>query len=107
MQLHVARLCLDCEEIHEQQTCPVCSSESLAFISRWIPAPDRRTRPRQEPSQETAETYRQLLNPPSTGAGRWLKRGMLGVTAVALAGWLWRQAPPATKNKATQPPPTA
>ena len=28
MQLHVARLCLECQEVHDQQTCPACSSES-------------------------------------------------------------------------------
>jgi hypothetical protein len=62
MQLHLARLCLNCEDIHDQQTCPICSSESFAYVSRWIPAPEGRTHPRQLPSRETADTYRQLLD---------------------------------------------
>jgi predicted nucleic acid-binding Zn-ribbon protein len=93
VQIHVARLCLDCEEIYDQQTCPVCSSESFAYISRWIPAPERRARPRSQESRETADTYRQLLNPErqSSGAGRWVKRGVLGLAAVGIAGWAWRR----------------
>jgi len=44
MQLHVARLCLDCQEVHAETRCPVCASESFAALSRWIPAPERRAR---------------------------------------------------------------
>jgi hypothetical protein len=46
MQLGVARLCLDCEEVHDAQTCPVCASESFAFLKKWVPVDERRTRPR-------------------------------------------------------------
>src|SRR3954470_9685454 len=93
MQLHVARLCLDCQEVHDQQTCPICSSESFAYLSRWVPAPDRRVRPRPAQSREAADTYRQLLEADRTtsGAGRWMKRGVLGLAAVSAAGWLWRR----------------
>ena len=95
VQLHIARLCLDCDEVYDQQTCPICSSESFAYISRWIPAPERRARPRPAAteSRETLETYRQLLDTDHSkpGAGRWLKRGVLGLAAVGLAGWAWRR----------------
>lgn|SRR5215471_4946739 len=96
MQLHVARLCLDCEEIHDRQICPICSSESFAFISRWVPAPERRTHPRSVPSSETADTYRQLLDTDrqSSGVKRWMKRGALGLAAVGLAGWAWSHKGP-------------
>lgn len=92
MQLHVARLCLDCEEVHDQQTCPLCSSESFAYISRWVPVPERRTHPRPVPSHETADTYRQLLSGErqTSGLNRWMKRGVVGLAAVSLAGWVWR-----------------
>jgi hypothetical protein len=92
MQLRVARLCLDCEEVHDSLECPVCSSESFAYISRWVPVPERRQRPRseQEPLNNNAETYRQLL---AADAGqpamkRWVTRGAFGVAALGVAGWL-------------------
>ena len=93
MQLHVARLCLDCEELHEQQTCPVCSSESFVYISRWVPAPERRTRPRAVPAREAAKVYREWLdnNSETPASRRWLKRGVLGVAAVSMLGWAWRR----------------
>src|SRR5258706_4172816 len=88
MQLHIARLCLDCEEIHDQPTCPVCTSESFAFISRWIPAPERRVRPREIAPPETVDAYRQLLdaNRETSATTRWVRRGVLGLAAVGMAG---------------------
>ena len=92
MQLHVARLCLDCQEVHDERACPRCTSESFALLSKWVPASERRARTR--PAAETAEVdaYRQLLAADSRedGAGRWVKRGAL-VAAVGLGGWLWRR----------------
>jgi hypothetical protein len=92
MQLHTARLCLDCEEVHDSQQCPVCASETFAYITRWVPAPERRRRPRPTTSPE-AEVYSQLVNPPPPAPSqgrRLLKQGMIGLTAVGLASWLWR-----------------
>ena len=42
MQLRVARLCLDCEELHVDQACPRCASERYAFLSSWLPSEERR-----------------------------------------------------------------
>jgi hypothetical protein len=92
MQLHTARLCLDCDEVHDAQQCPVCASETFAFITRWVPAPERRTRPRPTTSPE-AEVYSRLVNPeppPPSTRGRLLKQGMIGLTAVGLVSWMWR-----------------
>jgi len=94
MQLRVARVCLDCEEIHDAQQCPICGSESFAFISRWVPAPERRAHARPTtPPDNHAETYRQLLaTDRAQPAGmRWLKRGAFGLAAVAVARWVWGQ----------------
>jgi hypothetical protein len=93
MQLHVARLCLDCQDVHDQQTCPMCGSESFAFMSRWVPAPERRVHPRPERSREAAETYRQLLEADgqTPSLSRWVKRGVLGFAAVSAAGLLWNR----------------
>jgi len=88
---------MDCEEIHDVQTCPVCGSETFAFISRWIPAPtERRRRPRPvEPEKTmTVNTYRELLsptNPPPSGVARWLRRGAVGVAALTAVGWAWQR----------------
>jgi len=94
MQLRAARLCLNCEEIHDRLECPACSSESFAYISRWVAAPERRQRPRPVASAN-AETYRQLLSPDAgkPKSMRWLKRGALGVAVLSVAGWLWRRRP--------------
>lgn len=90
MQLRNARLCLDCEEVHDAQQCPACASETFAFITRWVPAPERRARQRPQAPPE-AEVYRHLASGeerPSRGA-RLLKQGALGLTAVGVLGWLW------------------
>jgi hypothetical protein len=42
MQLRVARLCLDCEELYVGESCPICASERFAFLSRWLPTEERR-----------------------------------------------------------------
>jgi len=97
MQLHVARLCLDCQEVHAETRCPVCASESFAALSRWIPAQERRMRTRSS-NEEVAETYRRLLG--ATGATaeaadhgpNWSKRAALVVATLGVGGWLWRRA---------------
>ena len=30
--IRVARVCLDCDEVHDAQTCPICASESFAYV---------------------------------------------------------------------------
>jgi len=85
---------MDCEEVHDAQKCQVCGSETFAYISRWIPAPDRRRRPRPPEPSETVTTYRELLSPTppgSTGVGRWLRRGAFGLAAVTAVGWAWQR----------------
>jgi predicted nucleic acid-binding Zn-ribbon protein len=94
MQLHAARLCFNCEEVHDQPACPACGSDSFAYLSRWIPASERPARVRERPSRETAETYRQLLEgtPETSGKKRWMKRGIVGLAAISMAGWAWRRS---------------
>jgi hypothetical protein len=90
MQLRVARLCLDCEEIHAARTCPRCTSETFALISRWVPAPERRARPR--PDTTEADTSRELLAEPEEqpASHRWLKGGAMLAT-IGFGGWLLRR----------------
>jgi hypothetical protein len=94
MQLHVARLCLDCEEVHDERSCPRCTSESYALLSKWVPAPERRARvrPPVDPQTNDVETYRQLLASDGRdhGSHPWLKGGAL-LAALSVGGWLWRR----------------
>ena len=93
MQLHVARLCLDCQEIHAAPRCPACSSETFAPVSRWIPAQERRVRPRSAQTDDVAETYRQLLTPDAHAkrGSVWPKRIAFVVAAASVGGWLWKR----------------
>jgi hypothetical protein len=115
MQLRNARLCLDCEEVHDAAHCPMCASESFAFITRWVPSPSgdgaqagasavpaTRTPPRERPLQappvepvarETLDTYRQLLSGRPAPSSNWrlVKRGALGLAIFGLAGLAWKQ----------------
>ena len=96
MQLRTARLCLDCEEVHDAQQCPLCASETFVFITRWVPAPERRQKPRTgepPPSPEALETYREMLGDQrEDGPGwRFVKRGAVGLALFGVAGWMWRR----------------
>lgn len=80
MQLRLARLCLDCEEVHDAQKCPLCASETFVYLSRWVPVPERRTQPRPQaeaPQRATATSKKQLVG-----------YGVLGVGLVGVAQWL-------------------
>jgi hypothetical protein len=83
MQLRFARVCLDCEEVHDAQQCPVCASETFAFLTRWVPVDEQR-RPRPVPPQQSGDAAE------SAGTGRWVKRGVAGVALLAAGQWLWR-----------------
>jgi hypothetical protein len=93
MQLSVARLCLDCQEIHEADRCPVCTSEAFGFITRWvkIDGPPPPVSPREPSAGRTprVDSYRQILNPTPqrSRAARWLRKGGLVVAAGYLARW--------------------
>ena len=115
MQLDNARLCLDCDEIHDSQTCPACGSEAFAFLTRWVkPAGDEHRERRQPPPVQTAatnphpvrtpeqlEAFRQLIEgKPPRPAGRGLvAKSVVGLAAVSLLGWAWRAS-------GKKPPPT-
>jgi len=98
MQLRSARLCLDCDEVHDAQQCPQCASETFAFITRWVPVPDRSDRPPTRPrvleasSPETLGAYREMLEPQEKPGGKWrtIRRGAVGLALFGIAGWIWR-----------------
>jgi hypothetical protein len=80
MQLRNARLCLDCEELHEEQRCPVCASESFAFLARWIPVDERRLAQRPRPRAVTAPESQRPRK-------RWIAGGLAGVALIAASRW--------------------
>ena len=69
MQLRVARLCLDCEELHTDNACPRCASESYAFLSSWLHVEERRRwrRPAGQSSDRGSDGIGKSI-------GRWIRR---------------------------------
>jgi len=87
MQLRMARLCLDCENVHDEYQCPVCASDHFTYLTRWVPVPERRERPRPavKPSPDL-DTYRQLVDAPAPARGRTFTRALLGLGAAGVLG---------------------
>src|SRR5262245_66122739 len=97
MHLSVARLCLDCQEIHADDRCPVCTSEAFGFMTRWVKLDAATRSPKhKDPAAESSrlEDYRQILNPTPrrSPAARWLRKGGMVVAAGVLARWGWQLA---------------
>ena len=89
VQLHVARLCLDCEEVHDEYRCPACASDQFSYLTRWVPGRDRSVRPRSKPAPPPeADVYRRLIHgEPPPPKGRFVTRALMGLGAAAgLAG---------------------
>ncbi len=103
MQLRMARLCLDCEEVHDAPQCPVCASESFAFLSRWIPAPDRRARPR-PPESHPSVPQERLAALRGLTTGKALTSGLLGATTLGVLGWLVGRGVTRTAAQRERPP---
>ena len=78
MQLRKARLCLDCEEVHDSsQQCPVCASETFVYLTRWVPSPERRATPR-KPTPPPS---------PLPSKGKMVGYGIAGLGILGLAQW--------------------
>jgi hypothetical protein len=65
--------------------CPVCASESFAYLIRWVPADERRARNRVRTQPRTDGAVEQ-----SGRAAGLVGRGALGLALVAAGRWLWR-----------------
>jgi hypothetical protein len=101
MRLDDARLCLDCEEIHEERECPACGSEAFAFLKRWIKSaadgdrslrarslPEASARP--APTTEQLDAWKRIVDgAPPPRRGRLVTKGLVGLVAMGLAGWAW------------------
>jgi hypothetical protein len=82
MQLRVARLCLDCEELFVGDTCPVCASQRYAFLSTWLPVEERRRW--RKPPPKAAEAAEGHLDKLKRFLDRWLNDDEPGPAAQAL-----------------------
>ncbi|HEV3063392.1 MAG TPA: hypothetical protein VGY48_34435 [Vicinamibacterales bacterium] len=94
MHLQEARLCLDCEELHTADRCPRCASDAFAFVTRWIPANERRVYVRRPPPD---------TQPTHSNRSRWLTGAAGGLAALAAVRWLWKApaAPSQRPDRAT------
>ena len=111
MQLRNARLCLDCDEVHEDAHCPICASESFAFIKRWVPASERRGKARPpetgEGARETVNTYKELLTAteePRLTPWQIVRGGAMGLAVLGAAGWLLRRNGGTAQTPSPPPP---
>jgi hypothetical protein len=106
-----ARLCLDCEELHELDHCPICGSETFAFVTRWVKPSEadshetssaKEARPPDSVARrEQVDAYRQILDPtPPPRRNRLLTSGALGLAILGLARLALRAAPDAKVAKA-------
>jgi hypothetical protein len=92
--------------------CPVCGSETFAFVIRWVKAggatPDRPTRPLRRslpPDQlEQLDAYRGLLEPsqPPSRVGRVVTGSALGLALLGLARLAWRAIPSTSEDSAQE-----
>ena len=73
MQLRVARLCLDCEELHAEDRCPKCISEHYAMLTTWLPVEERRKFRRTGRSGSTAR--RRGVPGMIDAVARWIRGG--------------------------------
>ena len=96
MHLSDARLCLDCQEIHDLDRCPSCTSDSFGFMTRWVKLDATPRPPAHEKPVRTSkvDTYRRILNPqPSRSkSARWLRKASMVVATGYLARWGWNIA---------------
>jgi hypothetical protein len=99
MRLAAARLCLDCEEVHDGDRCPVCGSETFAFLKRWVmPAAlaqgNRPIRQNVRPSEssEQLKRYQQLLERDRLPSRKrsLIARGTIGLAILGAARLVWR-----------------
>jgi len=66
-------------------------------MTRWVPAPERRERPRlqEPPRQAELQAYRTLLDPehkPNGSGWQLVRQGAMGLALVGVAGWLLKSA---------------
>jgi len=105
MKLTTSRLCLDCDEVHDEPHCPSCGSESFAFLTRWVDPGGQRPAARLKPAlpapdSERLEAVRALTapGPSSPGAMRRTLGALAGLATVGVAHWIWTSSREAARR---------
>lgn len=87
MQLTTARLCLNCEEVHDAKSCPACASETFVYLTRWVPHSQREPRPARSPRVAPTVRHRAVNAAPGLIAlalSQWFKRAQARRELIAL-----------------------
>jgi hypothetical protein len=89
VQLTTARLCLNCEEVHDAQSCPRCASETFAFLTQWVPHSEPSPQPVIRPRLAPSVLHRAAVGgvaPGLTAFGlyQWFKRAQARVELAAM-----------------------
>ena len=79
MQLQVARLCANCENVHDERACPACGSETFTYLTQWVPTtkpddPQPKPRPVGQVMTKRIILGSSILGLAAFWAGRWSKR---------------------------------
>jgi hypothetical protein len=77
MQLRKARVCLDCEEVHDADSCPVCASQAFAYLTQWLRVEERRKRKRLPAEGPSRPHMKRVL----------FGSGVLGLLAFSVVKW--------------------
>jgi hypothetical protein len=89
MQLRAARLCANCENVHDARACPACGSGTFMYLTKWVPTakPDKPAhRPR---IVRPTLTQRIVLGSTVLGlaafwVGRWSRRARVEIETRSL-----------------------
>ena len=87
MQLTTARLCLNCEDVHDAQSCPACASETFVYLTKWVPHSRPAPRAAMPPRAAPPVRHRAANAVPggiALALSQWLKRAQARVELIAL-----------------------
>lgn len=78
--LEKARICLECDTIHDLVSCPECGSASFQYVARWIP-------PQHPPKPGPARPPFPILElPESKKQSHWLRNSVMAGAGL-VAAW--------------------
>ncbi len=76
MPLEKARLCLECDTVHDLPACPQCGSSAFFYLANWI-------KPKEPPRPEPSAKKPAATQPPKKR--HWLRNSLLAAGTVLAA----------------------